>query len=62
LFAFTNNIDLDQEKQFAAYCAIIGKKYLSRKMLVVYRGTDMTLIGWKESFNMSFITSVPSQK
>jgi hypothetical protein len=62
LFAFTNNIDLDQEKQFAAYCVIIGKKYLSRKMLVVYRGTDMTLIGWKESLNMSFITSIPSQK
>jgi hypothetical protein len=62
LFAYTNNIDLDQEKQFAAFCAIIGKKRLSRKMLVVYRGTDMTLIGWKESFNMSLITSIPSQK
>jgi len=62
LFAYTNNIDLDQEKQFAAYCVVIGRKRLSRKMLVVYRGTDMTLIGWKESFNMSFITSIPSQK
>jgi len=62
LFGFTNNIDLDQEKQFAAYCAIIGRKHLSKKMLVVYRGTDMTLVGWKESFNMSFIASVPSQK
>jgi len=31
-------------------------------MLVVFRGTDMTLIGWKESFNLSFITSIPSQK
>jgi len=62
LFAYTNNIDLDQEKQFAAYCVIIGRRRLSRKMLVVYRGTDMTLIGWKESFNMSFITSIPSQK
>jgi len=62
LFAYTNNIDLDQEKQFAAFCAIIGRKRLTRKMLVVYRGTDMTLIGWKESFNMSFITSIPSQK
>jgi len=31
-------------------------------MLVVYRGTDMTLIGWKESFNMSLITSIPSQE
>jgi hypothetical protein len=62
LFGFTNNIDLDQEKQFAAYCVIIGRKHLSKKMLVVYRGTDMTLVGWKESFNMSFIASVPSQK
>jgi hypothetical protein len=62
LFGFTNNIDLGQEKQFAAYCAIIGRKRLSRKMLVVYRGTDMTLIGWKESLNMSFIASIPSQK
>jgi hypothetical protein len=62
LFAYTNNIDLEQEKQFAAYCAIIGRKRLSRKMLVVYRGTDMTLVGWKESFNMSLITSIPSQK
>jgi hypothetical protein len=62
LFAYTNNIDLDQEKQFAAYCVIIGRRRLSRKMLVVYRGTDMTLIGWKESLNMSFITSIPSQK
>jgi hypothetical protein len=62
LFGYTNNIDLDQEKQFAAFCVIIGRKHLSKKTLVVYRGTDMTLIGWKESFNMSFITSIPSQK
>jgi len=62
LFGYTNNIDLDQEKQFAAFCAIIGRKQLSKQMLVVYRGTDMTLVGWKESFNMSFITSIPSQK
>jgi len=62
LFAYTNNIDLEQEKQFAAFCAIIGRKHFSKKMLVVYRGTDMSLIGWKESFNMSLITSIPSQK
>jgi len=62
VFAYTNNIDLAQEKQFAAFCAIIGRKPFSKKMLVVFRGTDMTLVGWKESFNMSFITSIPSQK
>jgi hypothetical protein len=62
VFAYTNNIDLEQEKQFAAFCVIIGRKRLSKKMLIVYRGTDMTLVGWKESFNMSFITSIPSQR
>jgi hypothetical protein len=62
LFGYTNNIDLGQEKQFAAFCTIIGRRQLLKKMLVVYRGTDMTLVGWKESFNMSFITSIPSQK
>lgn len=28
---------------------------------VAFRGTDDTLVGWKEDFNMSFMTSVPAQ-
>ena len=28
---------------------------------IVYRGTDSTLIGWREDFNMSFETPVPAQ-
>ena len=32
-----------------------GAKY------VVFRGTDDTLVGWKENFNMSFMHPVPSQ-
>lgn len=28
---------------------------------VVFRGTDETVIGWKEDFNMSFMTPVPAQ-
>ena len=28
---------------------------------VAYRGTDNTLIGWKEDFNMAFATAVPAQ-
>ena len=30
-------------------------------MLIAYRGTDDTLIGWKENFNMSFMPVVPAQ-
>ena len=29
---------------------------------VVYRGTDDTLIGWKEDFNLGYKTTVPAQK
>jgi len=62
IFAYKNIVDLSQEKQFAAYCTIIDKKRSGREMLVVYRGTDMSLVGFKEDFNMSYKTSIPSQK
>ena len=29
---------------------------------MVFRGTDDTLVGWKEDFNMCFMTPVPSQQ
>lgn len=50
--------DNQAEKQFSAITFIIpdGTTY------VAYRGTDNTLIGWKEDFNMSFMESVPSQE
>ena len=31
-------------------------------LVISYRGTDMSLTGWKEDFNMSFEDTVPSQK
>jgi hypothetical protein len=30
--------------------------------VVVYRGTDDSIVGWRENFNMSFIYPVPAQK
>ena len=30
--------------------------------MITYRGTDMTITGWKEDFNMSFQSSVPAQE
>ena len=45
------------EEQFAATCFRLpdGATY------VAFRGTDNTLIGWKEDFNMAFAESVPAQ-
>ena len=62
LWCYTSLIDLSQEKQFSAFCAAAVKNRLKRDLFVVYRGTDLTLVGWKEDFNMSFKSSVPSQQ
>jgi hypothetical protein len=57
LYGYVNVIDIDREVQFAALCVDIGDD----SCLIVYRGTDLTLIGWKEDFNMCFSEVVPAQ-
>lgn len=58
LSGFRSILDPDQEIQFAALTIDTGDGclYLS------FRGTDDTLVGWKEDFNMTFLTKVPSQQ
>ena len=50
--------DKAAEKQFAAITVLLPNKtsYIS------FRGTDSSLVGWKEDLNMSFMENVPSQK
>ena len=55
--AFVNKIDLEKEMQFSAVTFLPG----DGSTLVTYRGTDDTLVGWKENFNMSFLPVVPAQ-
>lgn len=45
------------EKQFSATTFILNNTYA----YIAFRGTDYSVIGWKEDFNMAFITPVPSQ-
>jgi hypothetical protein len=54
---FVNNIYISQEKQFAAL-TISGEDF---SPYISFRGTDETIVGWKEDFNMSFLSAVPSQ-
>ena len=49
--------DTNEEKQFAAITILLD----DGTCFVAYRGTDNTLIGWKEDFNLSFISPVPAQ-
>lgn len=57
LSKYVNKIDYDEEKQFSAISIAIDENTI----YLAFRGTDDTIVGWKESFNMSFITPVPSQ-
>ena len=54
---YVDDFDERAEKQFSA-CTLrlpAGGAYVS------FRGTDNTVVGWKEDFNMAFETGVPSQ-
>lgn len=46
-----------EETQFAAITALLD----DGTALLIFRGTDLTLTGWKEDFNMAFYESVPAQ-
>ncbi|MFA5283018.1 MAG: Mbeg1-like protein [Bacilli bacterium] len=52
-------MDEEKQEQFAA------ASFLSQKTNCVYiafRGTDLTWLGWKEDFNLSFMSETPAQK
>ena len=54
---FVETSEKEIEKQFGAITIHISDK----EMYISYIGTDSTINGWKEDFNMSFMDSVPCQ-
>ena len=58
LSGYVSEHDGREEKQFSAITIETGDGLF----FVAYRGTDMTLVGWKENFNMSFLPNVPAQR
>ncbi|WP_352400188.1 Mbeg1-like protein [Anaerotignum sp.] len=54
---YVDRVDLEKEAQFSAITILLG----DGTFFIAYRGTDLTLIGWKEDFNMSFLDFVPAQ-
>lgn len=58
LSRYVNKIDQITEIQFCAMTILIDEV---NEIFVDFRGTDDTIIGWKEDFNMGFMTPVPSQ-
>lgn len=51
-------IDLSKDEQFAAATYSLDP----RRHYVVYRGTDDTIVGFKEDFNLAIMDEVPAQK
>lgn len=54
---YINKIDEEKEKQFSAITILMPDD----SIYISYRGTDNTIIGWKEDLNMSFKSHVASQ-
>lgn len=54
---YVNKIELDRETQFSA----ITYQLEDGTFYVAYRGTDETIVGWKEDLNLAFSEPVPGQ-
>ena len=51
-------LDDEVEEQFSALTIDLG----NGSIYISFRGTDDTIVGWKEDLNMSFLEEIPSQK
>ena len=58
VMGYTEQFDLVSEKQFSAMTFMVQPDLY----YIAFRGTDSTLVGWKEDFNMTFKSPIPSQE
>lgn len=56
VFHHVDHFSEEEEKQFSATTYLIGDD----TAFVAFRGTDETMVGWKEDFNMAFSDDIPS--
>lgn len=54
---YVNRIETEKETQFSAITFFLE----DRSIYIAYRGTDETIIGWKEDFNLAFSEPVAGQ-
>lgn len=58
LTGYTNTVCEVREMQFSALTIRLPRE----QMFVAFRGTDDTIVGWREDFNLSHMEEVPSQR
>ncbi|MGT2744458.1 Mbeg1-like protein [Streptococcus phocae subsp. phocae] len=56
---YVNDINVEFEKQFAAMVFTIDT---INHVQIVFRGTDDSLIGWKEDFKLTYMREVPAHR
>ena len=57
LSKYLNILSTDRDEQ----CSIITFKLQDGTCYVAFRGTDGTMVGWKEDFNLAFMNETASQ-
>src|SRR5574344_58690 len=57
-FAYVNDYQIDLQQQFAAVSYHLDRD----TVLTCFRGTDDTIIGWKEDFHMTYMKEIPAQQ
>ncbi len=55
---YTDRIEKESQTQFSALTLLDNDTGV---LFVFFRGTDNTLVGWKEDFNMAFVIPLPGQ-
>ena len=58
IFGWESLHDEEKEMQFDAVSFLLPDE----TVFIAYMGTDRSLVGWKEDFNMSYLPSVPAQQ
>lgn len=60
---YVSKIDRASEEQFSALCFFDGaSSAFNKEPFVAFRGTDDTIVGWKEDFNLATEDFVPAQR
>ena len=58
LCGYVSRIDEETQTQFSALTLLLPDK----TAYIAFRGTDDTIVGWKEDFNLAFLPVVPAQR
>ena len=58
LSSYVQDIDKEQQSQFCAVSITLD----DNSLFVSYSGTDSTIVGWRENFNMAYLQHTPGQE